>query len=34
VYLLFLRNGSESVFERLDNWWNAKAQRELEPVMN
>ncbi|MFL6717592.1 MAG: hypothetical protein ACJ8G3_14640, partial [Burkholderiaceae bacterium] len=29
VYLLFLRNGSESVFERLDNWWNAKTQREL-----
>ena len=29
VYLLFLRNGTEPVFERFDNWWNAKAQREL-----
>lgn len=29
VYLLFLRNGNESVFERLDNWWNAEAQRAL-----
>src|SRR4051812_24234227 len=29
VYLLFLRNGSESVFEKWDNWWNAQAQRAL-----
>ncbi len=29
VYLLFLRNGNESVFERLDNWWNAETQRTL-----
>jgi len=29
VYLLFLRNGHESVFERLDNWWNAETQRTL-----
>jgi hypothetical protein len=29
VYLLFLRNGNESVFERLSNWWNAEAQRAL-----
>ena len=29
VYIFFLRNGSESVFERLDNWWNAKAQHAL-----
>lgn len=29
VYVLFLRNGNESLFERLDNWWNAKAQHAL-----
>ncbi|HEX8885339.1 MAG TPA: hypothetical protein VF797_12680 [Noviherbaspirillum sp.] len=29
VYSLFLRNGNESVFERLSNWWNAEAQRAL-----
>ncbi|MBV0881234.1 hypothetical protein KTQ42_18215 [Noviherbaspirillum sp. L7-7A] len=27
--MLFLRNGNESVFERLSNWWNAEAQRAL-----
>ncbi|WP_194712020.1 hypothetical protein [Noviherbaspirillum soli] len=29
VYVFFLRNGSESVLEKLDNWWNAKAQYAL-----
>lgn len=29
TYVFFLRNGNESVIERLENWWNAKAQHAL-----
>lgn len=29
IYVFFMRNGNESIFERLDNWWNAKSQHAL-----
>lgn len=29
IYVFFLRNGNESLIERLENWWNAKAQHAL-----